>query len=97
MVALGGSFINSFAVDIFPHASGKFCKFALGVLSYKIKINKGAPFLSAFLAEKWQTQNFGRELVFSVDLQYNGANEKPLPLGEVAAKPTERVKWSKNY
>ena len=25
-------------------------------------------FLSAFLAEKWQTQNFGRELVFSADL-----------------------------
>ena len=47
--------------------------------------------LSAFLAEKWQTQNFGRELVFSADLCYNGTNEKPLTLGEVAAKPTERV------
>ena len=29
--------------------------------------------------------NFGRELVFSADLCYNGANKKPLPLGEVAA------------
>ena len=29
--------------------------------------------------------NFGRELVFSAVLCYNGANEKPLPLGEVAA------------
>ena len=28
----------------------------------------------------------------SADLCYNGTNEKPLPLGEVAAKPTERVK-----
>ena len=33
--------------------------------------------LSAFLAENWQAQNFGRELVFSADLWYNGANEKP--------------------
>ena len=33
--------------------------------------------LSAFLTEKWQSQNFGRELVFSADLCYNGANEKP--------------------
>ena len=47
------------------------------------------------LTEKWQEQNFGRELVFSADLWYNGANEKPLPLGEVAAKPTERVRlWN---
>ena len=30
-------------------------------------------------------KNFGRELVFSADLCYNGVNEKPLPLGEVAA------------
>ena len=35
--------------------------------------------------------NFGRELVISADLCYNGANEKPRPLGEVAAKPTERA------
>ena len=35
------------------------------------------PLLAAFLAEKWQTQNFGRELVFSADLCYNGTNEKP--------------------
>ena len=34
-------------------------------------------------------------LVFSADLWYNGVNEKPLPLGEVAAKPTERVRlWN---
>ena len=38
---------------------------------------KGQSFLSAFLTEKWQSQNFGRELVFSADLCYNGANEKP--------------------
>ena len=25
-------------------------------------------------------------------LRYNGTNEKPLPLGEVAAKPTERAR-----
>ena len=38
---------------------------------------------------------FGRELVFSADLCYNGANKKPLHLGEVAAKPTERVRlWN---
>ena len=41
--------------------------------------------------------NFGRELVSSADLWYNGANEKPLPLGEVAAKPTERAKWWQEY
>ena len=35
-------------------------------------------------------------LVFSADLWYNGTNEKPLPLGKVAAKPTERVRlWNK--
>ena len=56
---------------------------------------KTAAFLSAFLAEKWQSQNFGRELVFSADLCYNETNEKPRPLGEVAAKPTERVRlWN---
>ena len=32
-----------------------------------------------------QQTNFGRELVFSADLWYNGVNEKPLPWGEVAA------------
>ena len=32
--------------------------------------------LSAFLAEKWQTQNFGRELVFSADLCYNEGSVK---------------------
>ena len=60
--------------------------------SYSLQNKKEIHFLSAFLAEKWQTQNFGRELVFSADLCYNGANEKALPLGEVAAKPTERVR-----
>jgi hypothetical protein len=29
--------------------------------------------------------NFGRDIVFSADFCYNGTNEKPLPLGEVAA------------
>ena len=37
---------------------------------------KGMSFFSAFLTENWQLQNFGRELVFSADLCYNGANEK---------------------
>ena len=36
--------------------------------------------------------NIGRELVSSADLCYNEANKMPLPLGEVAAKPTERVR-----
>ena len=49
-----------------------------------------------FLTEKSEAQNFGRELVFSADLCYNGANGKPRPLGEVAAKPTERVNGGKN-
>ena len=35
--------------------------------------------------------NFGRDIVFSADLCYNETNEKPRPLGEVAAKPTERA------
>ena len=30
--------------------------------------------LSAFLAEKWQAQKFGRELVSSADLCYNGGS-----------------------
>ncbi len=34
--------------------------------------------------------NFGREIVFSAYLCYNEANKKPLPKGEVAARPTER-------
>ena len=49
------------------------------------------------LTEKLKAQKVGRELVFSADLYYNGTNEKPLPLGEVAAKPTERAKWSENH
>ena len=36
------------------------------------------------------------KLVFSAGLCYNGTNKKPLPLGEVAAKPTERVNGGKN-
>jgi len=28
-----------------------------------------------FLTENWQAQNFGRELVFSADLCYNGMGE----------------------
>ena len=35
--------------------------------------------------------NFGRDIAFSADLCYNGTNEKSRPLGEVAAKPTERA------
>ena len=41
--------------------------------------------------------NFGRNVVFSAELYYSGTNSKPRPLGEVAAKPTERVIWSKNH
>ena len=37
-----------------------------------------------------------KALVFSADLWYNEANEKPRPLGEVAAKPTERANGGKN-
>ena len=33
---------------------------------------KGVVLLSAFLAEKWQTQKFGRGIVFSAALCYNG-------------------------
>ena len=55
-----------------------------------------SPFFLLFLTENLQAQNFGRELVFSADLCYNGANEKPRPLGEVAAKPTERANGGKN-
>ena len=41
--------------------------------------------------------NFGRNIVFSAELYYSGTNSKPRPLGEVAAKPTERVIWSKHH
>ena len=37
---------------------------------------KGRTLLSAFLAEKWQAQKIGRELVFSADLCYNGIGDK---------------------
>ena len=65
-------------------------------LSRNTKFRKQtAGFSLLFLTEKSEAQNFGREFVFSADLWYNGANEKPLPLGEVAAKPTERVRlWN---
>ena len=46
---------------------------------------KTATFCLIFLTANLQAQNLGRELVFSADLCYNGANKKPLPLGEVAA------------
>ena len=32
---------------------------------------KSAPDGAVFLAENWQLQNFGRELVFSADMCYN--------------------------
>jgi len=32
--------------------------------------------LSAFLAEKWRSQNIGTELVCSADLCYNGSSKK---------------------
>ena len=60
--------------------------------------NKKTEMLSLLsLTEKLKAQKVGRELVFSADLWYKGTNEKPLPLGEVAAKPTERAKWSENH
>jgi len=34
--------------------------------------------------------NFATDIVFSADLCYNDTYEKPRPLGEVAAKTTER-------
>ena len=36
---------------------------------------KGQNFLSAFLAEKWQTQ-IGRDIVFSADLCYNDMGDE---------------------
>ena len=33
-----------------------------------------------------QQTNFGRDVVFSADLCYNGTNEKPRPLGSEAAR-----------
>ncbi len=41
------------------------------------------------------TNNSCRDIVLSADMCYNWANEKPRPLGEVAAKPTERAKRSR--
>ena len=54
---------------------------------------------SAKTGDQWSPlqTNFGRELVFSADLWYNGANEKPLPLGEVAAKPAEKANCCNDY
>ena len=52
-----------------------------------MKNKKETAFLSAFLAENWQAQNFGRELLFSVDLCYNGGSVKAsLVQREVAAE-----------
>ena len=41
------------------------------------KKKKNSELLSAFLAEKLKAQKVGRELIFSADLWYNGANGKP--------------------
>ena len=38
--------------------------------------NKKRILLSAFLAEKWQTQKFGRVIVSSADLCYNGMGDE---------------------
>ena len=54
-------------------------------------------FYSVILNGEMLGTNFGRDVVFSADLCYNGTNEKPSPLGEVAAKPAERVKWSQHH
>ena len=45
-------------------------------IKQKKTTQKALRVLSAFLTEKWQSQNFGRELVFSADLCYNGSNKK---------------------
>ena len=45
-------------------------------ISVRIHQIKETGVLSAFLTEKWQSQNFGRELVFSADLCYNGGSVK---------------------
>ena len=55
-----------------------------------------AKLFSVILNGEKQAQRFGRELVSSADLCYNETNEKPRPLGEVAAKPTQGVKWSQH-
>ena len=49
-----------------------------------VKTKNKHALISAFLAEKWQTQKFGRDIVFSADLCYNDANEKPPSEREVA-------------
>ena len=49
---------------------------ALLVLRSRYK-QKQQGFSLLFLTENLQVQNIGRELVFSADLCYNGANEKP--------------------
>ena len=40
-------------------------------------VTLGRELFSAFLEENGQAQNNGRKIVFSADLCYNGANEKP--------------------
>jgi hypothetical protein len=67
----------------------------VGLLPYGKKRTKSL--FSVVLNGEFAVKKFGRELVFSADLCYNGTNEKPRPLGEVAAKPTERVKWSQHH
>ena len=55
-------------------------------------IKKDYDFSVFFLTENLRHENSAEKtLVFSADLCYNGTNEKPRPLGEVAAKPTERA------
>ena len=62
---------------------------------YELKTKNSLCFSLLFQAETLKAQKVGRVLVFSADMGYNGANEMPLPLGEVAAKPTERVRlWN---
>ena len=43
------------------------------------------------------TYTFRQRCFFSADLCYNETNEKPLPPGEVAAQPTERVNCCNDY
>ena len=42
--------------------------------------------MGVVLNGEFETQNFGRELVFSADLCYNGTNEKPPSEREVARR-----------
>ena len=55
-------------------------------------IKKDTAILSAFLAEKWQTQKFGRDIVFSADLCYNGVGDKNGRGKRIAEKKTNKAK-----